>query len=280
MLSDKERNIFGVFDGVGGGDEASVASNLAKEYVKKHALELEGFSLEESQNKMKELLESTNKEILKKSGGHRMGTTASIVKVIDGEKGEKKAIIGNIGDSRVYALYADGVLEQITMDDDFIQSLINGNSIDEKEGRAMQSKFKNVVDEKDLTDDEYALFRRRHIISQSLGTENVEPRTYIVDMNKDKVVKMFIVTSDGIHDNLTEKEIESTSNGGGNIAEKLVSAAKKRSNEKDPKNPLKKHLRAKYDDMSAVIIEIPAKEEKESKNKGKVRKKKKSKKNE
>lgn len=257
VLADQERNVFGVFDGVGGGDSPEVAANWAKDYIEEHAREFDGLSDLETEKKMEELIKRASKEVEIHSKGKRMGTTASLVKII-----EKKVVVGNVGDSRVFLVYEGGVLEQVTVDDDEIQSRIEEKRMDEMDGREIQGRFKNIVDKDEFRKGEYELFQLRRNISQYLGHEGVKPRTRAIDISR--VIKI-IITSDGIHENMTHGEMETIANEEGDVAEKLVNAAKTRSSEKDPKDPSKRHLRASNDDMTALVIEVqlPVKKKKE-----------------
>lgn len=90
----------------------------------------------------------------------------------------------------------------------------------------------------------------RHIINEALGLRaTVTPRITETELQPRDII---LLVSDGVTDNLTDKEIESLvsaqSLGPNSSAQSLVQAALKRSREE--------HLRAKPDDMSAVVVEI------------------------
>jgi len=73
----------------------------------------------------------------------------------------------------------------------------------------------------------------------------LEVRGYsVVVMAQDK----FILTTDGVHDNLTFNEMEEVVTKKGDVAKLLVEKARKRSQGK--------HFRSKPDDISAVVIEV------------------------
>ena len=83
-----------------------------------------------------------------------MGTTASVVYIWEGGSGERKAIVGNVGDSRVYLL-RNGRLKQITLDDNCVRLTIPNK----KQARLLQSKLNNITDpQSQLTDSEQMLF--------------------------------------------------------------------------------------------------------------------------
>jgi protein phosphatase len=176
-----------------------------------------------------------------------MGTTASIVKLWEGPQGERKAVIANVGDSRVY-IYRAGYLEQSTLDDNVVTQEI-GSGQDKQEVRNLQHKLNNVADPETLDAEEHELFENRNKITHYLGVPGVKPRIYAIDIQKgDKLV----LTSDGIHDNLRDDEIAQIvglSPDNKTAVETLTRASLARSQEEHP--------RAKADDMSAIVVEIP-----------------------
>lgn len=91
------------------------------------------------------------------------------------------------------------------------------------------------------------LFENRHLISGALGDGNYSIQSGVREI---KPGLKIVLTSDGIHDNLTEWSIGLIV---GNLfndpAKALVDEAYRYSREK--------HFRSKADDMSAVVVEIP-----------------------
>lgn len=111
-------------------------------------------------------------------------------------------------------------------------------------------KFKNKLDEVEsrdqLTDEEFMWFRSRNItkaVGSGQGFPNVNSYEETL-VTGDRV----ILTSDGVHDNLTFSEIEEIAAGEGDIAEILVKMAKERLQSD--------HFRAKPDDISVVVVEV------------------------
>lgn len=119
MLMDNQAEVFGVFDGLGGpaaGDKASqsAANSVRESFAKFPATK----NIEVMKHWMAESLKEASRRIHAESMGDGRGTTASVVKLWEGLNGERKAIIGNVGDSRVYVYRAKtGTLEQLTLDD-------------------------------------------------------------------------------------------------------------------------------------------------------------------
>ena len=252
VLSKPEGGLYGVFDGLGGHIDGDKASQSARDNILKNMENIPpNVSVDVIENQMRNALLLANKNIADRNEGkvgeERMGTTASVVKIWEGKNGEKKAIIGNVGDSRVYIQQANGKLEQITLDDNQSYAIAKN----EKEARTLQEKFNNITNKNELNENEIGLYKNRNIILQSLGDDKIKPHIFTIDLKPgDKI----IVSSDGIHDNLTDIEMENIlkmSYGAKNASENLTRKAQGRSRDKE-------HFRKKPDDMSAVVIEIPA----------------------
>lgn len=250
VLRMEERRVFGVFDGMGGYAGGETASRLTKEKVEEIMGGLrDDLSVDELKEWMKRAFEeahsSVRAEAKRDPQKRNMGTTASVVKIWEAATGERKAIIGNIGDSRVYVQRADGTLEPITLDDGVLSSRVS-----EERRREMQEKLGNVTDRSTLDLGLEALFDKRNEMSQYVGGRQMQPHLYVADMNPGDRV---FITSDGVHDNLTNKEIADILQGvafGEDPVKKMIEGASTRSKDKS-------HLRANPDDMSAIVVQIP-----------------------
>jgi len=249
-----EHKAFGVFDGMGGHKGGEVAANIARNFIGEAIEKLPtDSSPDQIESEIKKLIEEANSEILKHATENadveNMGTTATVVKIWEGGQGERKAIIGNAGDSRVYVFHRDGNLEQITIDDSIIRRM--GKTSEEM--RYIQEKFSEVTSEQDLDGvSEEAGWAMRNQIGQALGLdESLNVRMHTIDIQKGDIL---LASSDGIHDNLRNSEIQNILSARGNsreLVDKLIAAAHKRSLEKE-------NIRAKEDDKSAIIAEIPS----------------------
>ncbi len=238
---------FAVFDGVGGQKGGNEASRLARQAVKEGLATIApGLSAEETVDALKKVLEEANRRVLEEATGELKGmaATVSLVKLAEGNR----AAVANLGDSRVYVLRGgEGRLEQITLDDN--QAFLAAES--EDAARTLQSKFNNLTDPSKLSEAELAAFRNRNVILQALGGSTIRPRTYIIDLQPgDKL----LLSSDGIHDNLTDLEIEKILTEGASpetLARVLSSAAQEVARVGKEKN-----VRSKMDDISALVVEV------------------------
>lgn len=246
-----EQRLFGVFDGVGGHAGGARASRLARDHVARNLGSLsEGVSPQQAQDEFRRAFLDANQAVLSKAHteGTDMGSTAVVAYIWEGE-GERKAIIGSVGDSRAY-IFRDGTLEQVTLDDNMVKVWTNG---DEQEARRIQTRLNNVVNPNDpsqIAPDERDLYNKRNRITQAIGSEYITPNIYTVALQPGD---RLLLTSDGITDNLTDHEIAEILAKHPTVqeaVEQLTIASRKRSN--DPSHP-----RHKQDDMSAVAAEIP-----------------------
>lgn len=233
-----------VFDGVGGLALGDKASRLGREVV---SLRLRPIPLNSDPESTKRavssaLVEATSRIVAEVPNG---GSTAVVAKFIE-SGGERRVIIGSVGDSRAY-IFRNGNLIQITEDD----SLVSMANLSLEQRKRIGEKLDQVATSEDLarlTPQEQAFFRRRNEITHLLGDQQINPHIYHVALKNGDVV---MLTSDGVHDNLTTDEIRRiTANSRGDIASDLVDAAKDRSGQAG------QHLRAKPDDISAVIVQV------------------------
>jgi len=254
ILIEKEKGLFGILDGMGGHAAGSRASQEAKDYISENLRKLpDNLTLPLIQKELEKVFFGANTRLLSLAKEDpnlkEMGTTASIVKIWESAQGDKKAIIANIGDSRVYIFRANKQLEQITLDDNIVSQI----SENEQEARVIQQRLNNVTDLNTLSSQERMLFNRRNKISQALGINEIKPRIYTIEVYEgDKIA----ITSDGVHDNLTDEEIAQilhVTPDNRTTVENLIKASRDRNREEHP--------RAKADDMSAIVVDIPFKEQ-------------------
>lgn len=220
----------GVFDGVGGLVGGELASKIAVEAVSRELYGYSGSDREEVVEKIKESILTAHKKINEKAAGS--ATTATVARLIEDERG-KYLVVGSVGDSRAYIL-KEGELFRLTPDDSLAPDEVSFD-LDE------------VSSKQGLSGELESYYRKRNLITQSLGGES-EPNVHIARLgvkSGDKIV----LTTDGVHDNLTRSEIEEVLKKGSAEAHDLVRLAKLRSQEEG-------HIRSKKDDISAVVVQI------------------------
>lgn len=251
FLNDPEHKLYAVFDGMGGHTAGEVAAGLAKKYVEENSKlfgkakkdELEPLIREIFSRMHQFIIEEASKDESKKG----MGTTAALVKVVEPKSAEENQILffaANIGDSRIYHLSRDGEFSQVSLDDDIALKEFG----DEATARMFQEKFNRVKDLNELSSIERDLFLRRNILTQALGVEFIEPHIFRQEAEPGDRI---IITSDGIHDNLTSQEIAQLVSADKKsifLVQDLIRAAEQRSKENT--------VRSKPDDMTALIIKI------------------------
>jgi len=230
---DRKNNAAGLFDGVGGLSFGKEAAISASEFCR---VELTQSGIENTLVLCHEFIKvKSEKELLKDAA-----TTASTIQIYPAQS---PAIIiwGNVGDSRIYHLSSGG-LKQESTDDSLITQAREREWINEER----EAKINQATNLKGFSEVEKNLFDSRHILIQALGLGEMKPRIGKFRAQKRDLV---LLTSDGVHDNLTNKQMEEVLKGRSqNPAKELVDKAKKVSEEGS--------IRAKPDDMTAIIIEL------------------------
>jgi serine/threonine protein phosphatase PrpC len=181
FLSDPERRIFAVADGVGGAQAGEVASQTAMEVLD------EAFRHIEPNADVEDLLEiaiqRANASIHSMSREHpklSMMATTIVALHLDG----RLATIGHVGDSRLYRLAPDGKLHRETAD----------HSVVEEEVRAGR-----------MTPEQASNHPSRNVISRALGAEE----TVEVDLKTMEIEDgtCFLLCSDGITRHIPDPEL-------------------------------------------------------------------------
>jgi serine/threonine protein phosphatase PrpC/cytochrome c-type biogenesis protein CcmH/NrfG len=219
FLSDPERGIFVVADGVGGGDAGEVASQTAVD-VLSEAFRHKTSDGEDIEDLMELAIQRANASIHQMAREHpRFSMMATTVVALHLEG--NRATIGHVGDSRLYRLDPDGKLLRETED----------HSIVEEEVRAGR-----------MTPEQAANHPSKNVISRALGAEeSVE-----VDMKTIEVEDgcAFLLCTDGITRHIPDNELrELLTSGHG--AEALCNEMKERC-----------YQRGAEDNLTAVVVQI------------------------
>lgn len=124
-------NLFAVADGMGGHAGGDVASSIAIQRLQ--PLDQGYSSVEDAQASLQAAATTAAGDLIRAAKERPelagLGTTVSAIIMVD-----EYAVIGHIGDSRIY-LYRDDALTQITADHTFVQRLVDSGRITPEEAR-------------------------------------------------------------------------------------------------------------------------------------------------
>src|SRR5436305_12369805 len=218
FLSDPERRIFAVADGVGGAQAGEVASKTAVEVLD------EAFRHQVDSTDIEDLMEIAIQranvsifQMAQDSPNFSAMATTIVALQVDGHV----ATIGHVGDSRLYRLSPDGKLHRETAD----------HSVVEEEVRAGR-----------MTPEQAATHPSRNVISRALGAEagvEVDMRTIEVEDGT-----LFLLCSDGITRHIPDQEIRDLLMSGQSLDD--VCAEMKR----------RCYARGAEDNLTAVIVRV------------------------
>ena len=186
VLTDHSLSVFVVADGMGGHRHGEMAAELAistiRYYIEMSSDRLDatwpfGYDIELSAdaNRLSTAIQIANRQIW----GHAqqapecegMGTTVAAILLSDGV-----AIVGNVGDSRVY-LYRANELRQISLDDSFVSALAqqDGVELEEMSNHPM-----------------------RNMLTQAAGVQSEPLKVHIVEQSLQSG-DLYLICSDGLH---------------------------------------------------------------------------------
>jgi protein phosphatase len=167
-----------VADGMGGQPAGDVASKLAIAELSTLAERqpITAAELEAGVRRANDRLLADGRQDPQRYG---MGTTLAGLAALEGDRW---AVL-NVGDSRVYR-YADGRLEQLTVDHSAVQQLVDAGLLDAR--AALRHP-------------------RRNVVTRSLGTE--PPPVPDIELRDPAVGERFLVCSDGLTNELSDAEI-------------------------------------------------------------------------
>ncbi|MDP3685402.1 MAG: PP2C family protein-serine/threonine phosphatase [bacterium] len=246
---------FGVFDGMGGprDKDADIAAQLAAEEVREVLAPLAPDASDEAvADTIRDAFFTADAAIRAEaqgrgSAGHaNMGTTALVAIVRPAGTDTWSVLVGWVGDSRALVLPVGSRSAQtLTLDD----GVLRLRAFSAKQARKYQAALGMVTDSKHLSLRERDLFLERHVLTQAVGTSlrNVHVAAHLLSDGD-----LLVLTTDGVHDNLTDREMTATlrrARSVGDASKQLVIAARARSRDRE-------HARAKPDDMTAIIVRL------------------------
>lgn len=251
ILNSPDIGLYGVFDGAGGAAGGAEASKAAMESVwGEYYANTTYFyhNADDQSQRLANALQQAGEAVDRATEGY---TTAAVVKLVEGTHAEKPQILmATVGDSRVYVVGKDGMIRGLTIDNITADS----DAEDRDAKHQKQQKFSAITHAEHLTDDEKVEFNDRNVIHSALGVDNPKPQVYLMDLEEGDTV---IITSDGIHDNLTDAEIARLTvqtPGAAGLAKTLAEAAWQRAQYDS------QHFRAKADDTTALVLKYTGSE--------------------
>jgi len=264
FLIDQHTGLIAVFDGVGG----SVAGDIASQAAKRATLSGWKSALEQihKQRNVRRFLKDCDKvdlctllqhliehadetirtEGVRVAGTDDLATTVAMAALCrQPEKNEFNMVYAHVGDSRVYLLKEGEPLQRMTIDDGLLGKLIENEIIKDEDAR----RIDQAMHAEDLSEAEISYFRMRGGITQALGGP-LPPEIHIDEIPV-TIGDRILLCTDGIHDNLTDLEIEVILRKAPRdaAARLLVEYALLRSREERQIT-----IRAKPDDITAIVL--------------------------
>jgi len=264
ILLDPLSGLAAVFDGVGGSAAGEVASQTAAHATliewkrilgvhhkrRKIPTFLEDCSNIDLCTILQRLIQDADEQVrtlgAQRAGTDDLATTVALAAFCRQPKTRNYTMVyAHVGDSRIYLLRGQEPLRRLTNDDGLLAKLVENQIIGEREAFQIDQAMR--ADQ--LSDTEFSYFRLRGGITQALGG----PLPPIIHTNQIAVYPgdRILLCTDGIHDNLTDEEIEYIlrSSPRNALARILVERSLERSHEERDET-----VRAKPDDMSAVVL--------------------------
>lgn len=262
FLLDSSSGLMAVFDGVGGSAAGEIASQTAEQAARlrwkqtwrqlntgRHARQiLEHCDKLDFCTLLEQLLDYADEQV-RTEGAHMAGTTdlATTVAIaaLCRQNDDLHMFYAHVGDSRVYLLPEEGSLRRLTTDDGLLGRLVENQMMSEDDAR----RIDQAMHTNELSDLELSYFRHRGGITQALGGP-LRPTIHI-DSTSIAIGERVLLCTDGIHDNLTDEEIEKIlRHTPRNLAARyLVEHSLLRS-----RQDRQATIRAKPDDMSAIVL--------------------------
>lgn len=263
ILLDKSTGLMAVFDGVGGSAAGEIASQTAARatlagwkrtlnMLARHRISplfLNYCSAIDLCSILQHLIFEAD-ELVRTEGAMRAGTDDLATTVALGafcreaEKSTYTLVYAHVGDSRIYIQRKEEKLRRLTNDDGLLSKLVENQLVDEMNAL----RIDQATDPRQLNDVEYNYFRLRGGITQALGGP-IPPTIHINKVTVHPGDRILLCT-DGIHDNLTDQEIEEVLGSTSRLAAARALVLQSIERSKQDHNVT---IRAKPDDMSAIV---------------------------
>lgn len=264
IITDEQSGLAAVFDGVGGSAAGEIASQTAarstrhgwKEVLqqlqkgrKVHSF-LENCGNANLCTILEQLLQTADKQV-RTEGARRadtddLATTVALAVLCrQPDKRGYTMVYAHAGDSRIYLLPNHEPLKRLTKDDGLLAKLVENQVV--KDVDALRIDQAMHTDQ--LSETELNYFRLRGGITQALG--GALPPTIHTDQISIYPGDRILLCTDGVHDNLTDEEIEEIlkTSTRTTVAQLLIERSIERSHQERYMT-----LRAKPDDMSAIVM--------------------------
>lgn len=254
-----ESGAIGVFDGVGGSEGSEAASRFVAQYCQDA---LKDARLADSPEYVCSELEDalrdaqhTLSEVYFDSGPSIATTAALAVIAHDPVRGERHACISYAGDTRGY-IFRDGRIVAQTLD----HAMYTPDTEDGQREVQYVLSHAHFIDE---VPKDYGLYRyHRNMIGSYVDTHPLARGLKISSLHIPvRPGDIVLLTSDGVHDNLTDDEIEEIVANGGDISAHLADAALTRSREPSDvieiingREKERYNFRSKPDDITAAVL--------------------------
>lgn len=271
MLADRLRGLVAVFDGVGGSSAGAVASQLGAHVIRRawkrtvqqqrgtddvqflryDELDIEAVLqrlVEEAQAAISDEGERRAKGAETQQEADNYPATTIVLAALCQHPAEQGYIMGfaHAGDSRIYLLRPGEPIQRLTQDDGYFLLKIQDQTLSADDAL----RIDQATQANQLTETEREIFSKRNGITQALGHATPKAPLLIIHTDQTPIFPgdRVLLCSDGIHDNLTDAEIETIlrHKARTTLARRLVEHARARSKELS--------LRAKQDDMTAIVI--------------------------
>lgn len=248
LLIDLDTGLFGVFDSVGGRDQGLLVSHRAEKTIASAWQSLPEAERQGPPTHLEAVLQEVIRQadttiaaIVLPPEQKRPATTAALG-VLSTQQDNASLSIAHVGDSHIYLLRAGNSLQRLTEDHGYFPFAVRRKMLSREESlRIEQAEYAADLSKEDLLH-----FERRNKITCAVGwTDFSTVQTQSLTLvSGDRI----LFCTDGVHDNLTDREIEELLKDAEEChAKHLISAAYHRSQQT--------HLRAKHDDMSAIVVE-------------------------